>query len=590
MPRVPVYGGPQVRTEALPGVRQTAALTEEAAGVGTERARAQRSAAIGELGSTVGQIGGALYTEIQRKAVERAEEVAATTAENGLGMWQVKRLHDPETGALNVRGRNAMGQPEQVMAEFDQVAAEMENNLTTPRQKAIFRKIKERRGLNILEVLSDHTSREITRVETEELQTKIENTNALVSANANNPRVVAEEIDVTAAAIRTHGAKLGWDLDTIESKIADVESSAFTAAVTTLIDNGQTKPAKIYFESIASRITDPKDRERLSKMLTQQTDLQDGLTLADQILDEGGTEDEQLRKARERSADKPQIREHVERRIAQEASRRKVAEREHTEDTLDEAYRRVDGGASVDSLPESMKHDLGRHISSVREYEDRRARKEPTESDLGIYYDMMQAAVGNPKNFAELNLRPLQSKLSPGDYKRLIDHQMDLRAGNAKAAEKTVAEYQGKKDVFDTTLRTWGINPDIDPKDKTGPAAQALAVLQHQVEIEVNYRQERTNKPVTADEQREIINNILTQEHGRKGSFFGGILYGWSGVPLTDSSKRLIDISYEDIPSAARADLEATMRRHGRPVSPATVRDRYIKQLLYERSLEQAKR
>lgn len=589
MPQVPVYGGRKVDTEALPGVRQKASLTAEAAGVGVEQAKADRLGAIGRLGQEVAGTGASLYTEIRRKAIERADDIAATDFENAAAAFQVKRLHDPQTGALNTRGRDAMDQPEKVMADWQEVVSGLEANLTTDRQRAIARKIASRRGNAMLETLYDHASREQTRMEGEALQTKVQNTNAMVAANASKPDIVAEEIDASAAAIRTHGANMGWDLDTIESKIADMESSAFSTAVSTLVDNQAVPAAKKYFEAIGERITDPQDKARLQKMITGADQTAQALADADRILAEGGTETEQLAKAAKVD---PATREHTEQRIRQENQRIKQAKQEQQSALLDSTFAAIDQGrTTVDNLPESTKVALGSNLPALRSFERSKLESGGVQkSDLQAYYTMLDNAHRDPKTFLNTTLEPLQAVLTTADYRRLKDLQSELRVQKPEA-QKKLDQFASQKDTFDGRLRAWGIDPRIDTKDETGPGAQEITTIRGLVDNEVRATQSRLKREVDNKEFADIVDGVLEQQHGRKGSILGGLIGYWSATPtpFTDQSKRLTQVTIDDITEKERAEITETLRARHLPVSPVTIRDFYIKQQREEIALQRLK-
>jgi len=572
MPTVPVYGPRRVETQALPGVRKQAALTEQAAGVGVEYAKAGRSEALGRLGETTGRVGAAAYTEIQRKAEERATDVAQTLADTELAKWQIKRLHDPESGALNVRGQNAMGLPEQVMGEFDQVADQIEAGLTTDKQRQIFRQIKNKRSLNMLQVLSEHTSREITRVEQEGLQAKIDNTRSLVAANATHPDIVASEIDSTAAAIRAHGRNMGLDLDTIETQIAQMESGAFATAVETLVDNGATPAAKAYFDTISSRITDPEHRDRLQKMLASQTELDEVFAQADRIIGEGGDETAQLAKAAKLPA---KIRQGVEQRIGQNQARVKQAQREQESDQLKVAYARLfndgRGGVPVESLPPSMREALADHIPALKSFADSMVDGGGVQkSDLRAFYTMLDNAQRDPKTFAyHTTLEPLQSVLTQSDYRKLKDLQLELRQGKQP---KQLEDVSSRKEVFESTLRAYGIDTARDADKPGTEAANTLFEVRQMVDRRVE-DVEAGGKRVTATEYQQIVHNVLAEQYQAPASGFRRF---FEALGLPAQTRRLVEVRYEDIPHSERLEIEASLRRRGRPVSPQTVRDAFV--------------
>ena len=127
MPTVNAYGPRKVATEAIPGVRRTAAETPESEGAGFQQARAQALGQLGQVGSTVFGAARAVWQqhqEIRLQEIKRADDIAVLNAENQLATWENTRIYGP-TGALTQQGKNAFGLPEQVATEYQHQAGEI---------------------------------------------------------------------------------------------------------------------------------------------------------------------------------------------------------------------------------------------------------------------------------------------------------------------------------------------------------------------------------------------------------------------------------------------------------------------------------
>ena len=120
---VPRYGERQAQPTPLSGGRLTAAETPLSQGAGVERARADKSRAIGGFGERVAQHSLGVYERVR----QRQDEVRVTAAENELATWELERLDDPDEGALHtVRGRASLELPSTLGAEFDKRALDIE--------------------------------------------------------------------------------------------------------------------------------------------------------------------------------------------------------------------------------------------------------------------------------------------------------------------------------------------------------------------------------------------------------------------------------------------------------------------------------
>ena len=567
MPTVPLYGERKVQTQPLPAVRKQSALTEEAAGVGVERARAAQGAAISDLGQAGMQVAGT-YFQVQMEARKRAAEIDATRAVNQAAEWRIRRMHDPQTGALNVRGMNAMGLPEQVMSEWDQVTGEIEAGLTTRQAREMFQKAKAQHGLALLESLSRHTSTEITAAEGEALAANVNNMRSIVAANATSPELVSMAIDETAAAIRMHGKNLGWTNEVIEDKIAGVESMGFKTATETLIEQGHTAAAKAYFEEVGHRITNPDDRDKIQAMLTRQTQIEESQSEGDRInalpLSLSG-------KLEEAKKVKPEIRRDVETYLKNEDTRKKAEQRDRIEETHKQALQLIHNGTPVNKLPAWMQQDLREYLPSLDAYEASRAARDEHEGNLELYYQMRDHARTESDNYKELNLFQLAPQLNKQQLSSLLELQQEMRGATPKAA-KLLAGFGSEDAVFKNTMEV-ALGVDIDKIEKGTPLADAVATARALVTQRVDELQVG-GQPVTHTEIQKITDEILShmvadpasQRPSRWPSFF---------MP---PPKRLIELTYEEIPLAERVKIEEALRAERRPVSIQTVREAYIKQ------------
>jgi hypothetical protein len=121
MAQVPRYVQ-QGQLNNLPSVRLQSFATEEALGAG--------------LGKAI--------RDVAADASQTADAVAVMDAERQAKEKRLDLLFNQETGAYNVKGKDALGLSKTVTAELGKSLADIELNLSSPRQKALF---KQRRKL-----------------------------------------------------------------------------------------------------------------------------------------------------------------------------------------------------------------------------------------------------------------------------------------------------------------------------------------------------------------------------------------------------------------------------------------------------------
>ena len=112
-----------VQTDALPGVRKSAAETPTSTGAGLAEAQGQTARAVGRLGETVTAIGTQRIAEHEAIARQQADELVQVAYSRQFDQFEQARLHDPQTGVFStVKGQAALGLTETVVPEFDELS------------------------------------------------------------------------------------------------------------------------------------------------------------------------------------------------------------------------------------------------------------------------------------------------------------------------------------------------------------------------------------------------------------------------------------------------------------------------------------
>jgi hypothetical protein len=193
---VPRYGGRKVLPDALPAVRKSAAETAESAGAGLAEAQGRTAGALGDLAATGTHVATrqiALQARMAEEERERADQVAVQEYRNALGLWQNKRTLDPTDGAFTLQGKAALGIPEQLAGEFNEVSSALEANLS-PRQRALAQPIKAQQSLNLDLSARRHVYGEMQRYDAETLQATEINAAETATVNALDDRIVNDEL------------------------------------------------------------------------------------------------------------------------------------------------------------------------------------------------------------------------------------------------------------------------------------------------------------------------------------------------------------------------------------------------------------
>lgn len=563
----------EVSTAALPGARLTASKSAISEGAGVAQAEANVAQSVAGLGNTVARIGIAKFGELQQQARDNADSLAILEAERKLGEWENDRLYNAETGALNVRGKNAMGLPETIGTEFETITGEIEAGLGSDRQRQAFARVKQSRGLGLDLTIQRHVSGEMNRYRGEELKAEIENAQSLAIANALDPKRVGQELDRAIGAIKTHAPRLGLGPEAIERQVAAVTSSTHVGVIDRLLANENDKAAKAYFEETRGQI-DGAAIAKIERAIDEGTLRGTSQTKADEIIAAGGTLTEQREKVR--AIDDPKLRDAVETRVEHNAAVKEREDREREEATLQGAYNIVDrNGGNVGAIPAATWSGLsGSARSALRSYGEHIARGVPVKTDLPTFYGLMQKAGTDPGSFVTENLLQYRHKLDEVEFKQLANLQLSIRSGNAKAADKDLAGFRSKSEILDDTLRQYGIMPD--GKDQTPEERQSIAQLRRMLDLRIDAQQELTGKKASNPDIQAAVDDLLsatapTTEQGTWGGLF-------TSKPFFDTTvqKRLIDMRPGDVPANLRPQIVEALTKAKRPISETTILDMYL--------------
>lgn len=578
MPVVSTYGPRKVTTAAIPGERLTAAQTPLSEGAGLAEANAGASEALAGLGGAVFKSGielGDVQTQIRSDAQKQADEVAVINASNQLDTWENKRLYDPVTGALAQKGKAALPLPETIATEYKDVAGGIAQGLTTARQQMAFAKLSAQHEQNLDMTIRRHVMGEMQAYEGSELTAFVENKRSNAIANSQDPRRVFEELGAAVDAIHASAPRLGLGPEVVQHQVEATQTATHVGVIDSLLSQGQARAAQVYFEETKGQITGGA-ADKVQKAIAEGQLRGQAQQTADGILAKGGTLAEQRDQVK--AITDPELRDAVQARIEHEASIQEKQQRDQEEATAKTAYDAVDRTHSVDSIPPATWLGLsGGTRSALHEYANRLAKGEPVETDPVKYYGLMQQASETPEAFVKVNLLGYKGSLDNATFKQLTDLQYSIRKGEREQADKVLSGFRTSTQLVDDALTSYG----IDPATKDLPTKQSIAELRRMLDTRVQAQEALTGKKATNDDMQTTLDAILSQSRTTPGSWWG--LVPFNGVSLSDTKKRLIDLTPADVPAADRTQIEDSLRRARLPVSDQTVLDVYLNHLAGKR-------
>jgi hypothetical protein len=568
MPTVTKYGNRRVQPSGLPAARLTTpAETEISAGGALARAKGRAALRVAESVEGIASPFLAMSLEeiARQKAEERraSDETALLKAGNQIAAWKNQRLFDPTTGAFAQRGEAAFPLPEQIHAEYDQLTSAIGSTMTTPEQELAFKKLQSQEWQSIDLQVRRHVFGEMQTFREGELKSFVANKSDAAIRSAEDPRLIALNLEQAITAIKTNGPTLGLGQQQIDEQVHAVESGVHVGVITQLLTLRKTPQAEQYFTLTREAIAGDKvdDVQRALEAGTIDAEV---LRQADRIIADGGTLSEQLNQAKSLP---PEVREPVEQRLRINEADVQRQKRETEERTLNEAYLIVERTHSTQAIPPALKTQIGAHLPGLYNFAESLASGVPIKTDQETYYKWMDMAAFKRESFITANLLADKHRLSDVDFQELARLQLSMRTEKApaagKAAEQQLVTFSSTTQLFNSTLLEHGIDPN--PKPGTA-AARAVAQLRRQLELTLQFDQSDAGgkQTVTPTYIQQKLDDLIADTI---------TIPGW----FSDTTTRVIELTPAEIPPEERADIEKALRKAGRPVTDPNIMEVYIR-------------
>lgn len=212
----------------------------------------------------------------------------------------------------------------------------------------------------------------------------------------------------------------------------------------------------------------------------------------------------------------------------------------------------------MNALPMSVRNriDPGK-FNDLMGFASKLAKGEPIATDWGLYYSL----ASDPRLLKQVNLGALRHKLGESEFKQLTEHQGKLN--NPKGEDLT--QLQSAKEVLNGFLLQAGMDPTPKPGKGDDSEAAKVGQLQAAFQQRIDARERLTGKKLGASELREEAAQLFKPV--RTSGFLGfgtdkpaGLVTGKDAVQIPDNE---------------RTQIEAALKRAGRPVTDAAVEALY---------------
>jgi hypothetical protein len=218
--------------------------------------------------------------------------------------------------------------------------------------------------------------------------------------------------------------------------------------------------------------------------------------------------------------------------------------------------------SALEDLDKDTAADLWHGIKADQKARAREAKGEEIKTDLSVYYALRQAAMDpeTQTRFASTDLMKFRDTISTTDLKGLMTLQGSINKSDAKAMDQQ-RQLKQTLGMIKTTMLSAGL--DLTPKEGSDKAVE-LNKFMGQLTLALDAAQARQpDKPLTQDQLQKEGMLLLQEAHEQGSGFFGfGVnkkrLYQVRSDPDA-AGKNYVQTKYSDIPENIRSELEASV-------------------------------
>lgn len=546
MPKVPSYDAPQVQERGLSSARVSVNLPDALTPGRGASAQADQ------------------VVQIAQKFKTDADQVALMEADKKLTEMETNLLYNPDNGALNRRGKDAFGLPEEVNENYRKTTDEIQKSLSNPVQQAAFNKLAQERAMQINRTLDKHVAGEIKSYDDAETLSYVQTQMNTALTAYQDPDKVAQAISSQKVAIAAHAQRNGLPPEWIKLKTEESESKTHSAIIKRIIDNGDDLAADAYYQANKDFFVG-QDKAAVEKDLEISSRLGFAQREADKILGSGATASQAYEAAKQ--VEDPKKRQALNEEISRQITIKKQAEREDNEDMHRSVKNLLDqngGNLNDPRVQRTLSRFSLADTSSLKNYAKGLQEGRDIVTDQQFKRDLMELGA-NPETkdkFAKMNLNSpeVYSKLNKNDWEEVFKIQTAARKGKDV---KELKEFRSDSEIAKNVLASMKIKP-------TSPKAAAFNDKYYAALVD--FKENNGRRP-TEKEMSTIANQLATD-----------VVVGSTFFGLFDNKKKLFEATDEEQQQAfnAQADKNKSMFTQASNASgkPARIRDKKTGQIL----------
>lgn len=546
MPQVPRLTQAPVELGQLQVGRVSTEAPVNAFGGGTQQVAQAGASAIGEAQGIV------------QKEVDRANENWVLEKRRAYNEWEYQKIYDPDTGAVNRLGKDALGLHEELQADMDKFYETQYEDAHNDQQRAALAGLNEARRDSTVRWADNHVGKQVMAMEAAEYDASLESSKERGSANPDHAPMEAEFIK---NRVNARAERLGWTPEQTKQNLQEAQSDLHYRVINKMLVNQQDQLAMDYFKGVKKGM-DPDVATKTTAILEEATMRGESQRVVDDMLAKNLPPDQVQEKLRALGEKNPKLRDATKSRYEDELSTRDRIARAQSNQRFDTSMDELEKSKGKYEVPEAAWLDMDN--GQRKEFEARKKQLnegiEPAANGPEYYnLTIMASTHATQDKFLGINLQQMRSQVTQTEMSKLIDLQNGLRNRDEKTL-KELDGYRTNNQIVNDTLNA--INIDPTPKPGSKPAERADNFRQ-QVDAEIQSWQLANGKKAPNDVVQKIVNDL-----GKKVVLDRGLIW--------DTTKPVFELTPADVPEADRQKISSALRARNRPVTDSEIFRYYL--------------
>ncbi len=551
MPVVPTNNREPVQLQALPGVSTAAKAPIESFGGGS---------GLAQQGQATANLGGAV-ADLAQAETNRANDARILEERRALNEWEYSNLYDPEKGALNKRGKNALGVHEELAVSIKKFGEERMANLSNDTQKNAFQKMILARTEDVRQKTSRHVAVQTEAIDQSEYEASIESSKERAALDPQNNAIL--EGVVIRNQIAQRAERMGWGEELKKQELSRHESDMHYRAVGGMMASNKDMEAKAYFDKVQNRL-DPDIKAKLQEQLQVSSIRGESMRRTDELVKTSGTMTEALAKTKD--IKDPELRDATVARVRDHYSMQKQAETMQQDEIFEKSAKTLEETKNKDAIPPS--DWLAMNNSQRSSLDSRFAQivgSKQVVTNWEKYYDLKRlgASAATRDQFLKENMMKYRHLLGDAEFKELTNMQVDLAKGDANA-DRLLAGFRSTDKILIDTLEPLGFK--TNPRPGTA-AADRMALFRRALDERIIEYQETNSKKASSVEVQRLVDEMVV-----KGRTQRGMLWDTEKFAFELSAGEPFEVeNVQEVPRAARTEIEQSLARQRLPVSETNI-------------------